>query len=170
MTHHIPAPGTLLSVGSSLRRGRHALALVVDQAQGLKWLERDPVLAYRPDSSTATEMPHILVRWLGLVIADRPLERDGLPDMEPYHTVVERWGYAQVSQSARVAGPDAESIGTFLRNAEMITELLDQPLPFAFDLRIILDHLRGARKDRSAMGLYEWTYREMLAEVLPLPR
>ena len=170
-----PKTGVILSVRNSLNSFA-SLGLVVDQEAALPWIERDPCVRYVPDLTNQDEaQDHIVVRWLDIKLSELAFGRTSLPEKEPGHhesgTEIVRWGYAQVSQSLVMAGPDVDSIAVFEFQANRFAHVFrfSGPTQLFHNLAILLDYLREVRKQPEELSSYERKYLAMLEEILPRP-
>lgn len=156
--------GSIISVAHTMDSGR-SLALVVDQEKALKWMERDPFLAYHPEDTTTN---FVRVRWLGCKQAEMAIGKRGLPEEEPSDAQIERWAYAQVSLTYPVAGPDIVSMKDFLAKCRMFNRVLgNSEMPFWHDLSLVVEYLCGVTRKSNAISFYDRKYFNMLEDVLP---
>ena len=157
--------GSLLAVPQSIHSG-HWLGLVVNQEAGKKWVEKDPCIEYK----VSEEFGPLLVRVLGqkLTEASAPY-KSGLPEHEPHKIETVRWAFIQTVPNLPwvVAGPDADSILSFLQRCNVCESLGMNGATFLHDVALLVEYLHGVKRTENAMSHYEKKYFAMLEDVIP---
>lgn len=154
--------GSLISVSGSADTYRW-LGLVVDQAVGRRWVERDPCIEYDPPDKQG----FVLVRVLGTKLTGMSIGRTGLPEQEPRETVTVRWAYPQLNQAYVIAGPDIASIEIFLKQCRICESLGMKGATFGRELILVVEYLQGVKRTEGAMSYFERQFLAMLKQVLP---
>lgn len=142
------------------------LALVVDQKAGQRWVDSDPFIGYFPEVNERHK--YVLARLLGTNLHEGiSLGRTPLLKNEPQQIQTVRWAYVQKSQSWMIAGPDVQSIQLFLHHARTCDALGMGDATFFYHLDLIVEYLKGERREPDATSHFEKQYRAMLEDVLP---
>lgn len=158
----VPA-GSVIRVQNMLTVGGW-LALVVDQAAGEKWLERNPSCVEFNEIGSGT-----LVRVLGQRFVEGVKTTSLLPKDEPDETEIVHWARLYPGAAFEVhAGPGTKPIEVFLENMLETAAILNLRLiPWHHDLKLVAEYLRGVTRKKEETSSYERKYFMMLSEVLP---
>jgi hypothetical protein len=159
--------GSVIAVRNTLTTGSWP-ALIVDPVAGKKWADRDTYFGSIPGPEQMDD--YVLVRVLGLRLAELPGTRSALPKNEPNKLEIVRWVFAQRKNLYSIAGPDVESIKNFYHICRQGMDVgMKDKSGFLLDVSSIIQYLYLSRlKTQGKVDpVKEGSFLAMLEEVLP---
>lgn len=158
--------GTIIGVNNNLDGCRH-LALVIDQESVKEWIKKETIFFGWVPSENLDRF--VIVRILGRgTFESLSLKiREGFEEkLEPDDTKIAHFEYAQLNQTVQIAGPDADSLESFLKQGRTFVSL-GNTIEHLGEIGLIAEYVRGTVRNQDELSWFQKRYFKMLERLLP---